>query len=157
MTNVERNMVKPQFQVQMRHMYWADLTRGEFDGTMYTPMRFIYKGINANTSHKLYCYVRSRYWHNPFDFGWQDFFDYRWNHVTSHMLDAWRRRCAFVPPHDCTGGTEGTPDMNPTVSSMVLSTEEMATLMAFPRANIVSPGIQRINSKTASAPFNLPR
>jgi hypothetical protein len=81
-------------------------------------------------------------WIAQFDEPWKDYRDMRRNHLSKEALKAYKRRSIFHPPYQ--GKT------------FVLNTEELATIYHFPGSVAASPGLERIPSKKAEAPANLP-
>jgi hypothetical protein len=80
------------------------------------------------------------------DYPWQDFLGMRKANYQRMILDAYRRRSAFNGPYK-----------NWNAKPYVMNTEELATLWHFPSHLTVStPTLQRIPSKKAEAPANLP-
>jgi hypothetical protein len=134
---MERHLGQIPFEVGMRHMY---ISKGPLDGPTYTSLRWIYKPFNSPA---YFNYIRSRRWHNDFDFPWQDFKGIRWKRQTRQMLDAMRRRSYFYTPWK-------TPHIT-------MSPEMMATLYHYPSSTVKSPGLQRITAKKIEPPPNLPR
>ena len=79
---------------------------------------------------------------HQFDYPWQDYKDFRRNRLSRLVLMAYRRRSAFYPPFK-----------SPT---LVLNTEELATIYHLPGSVAATPGLERVPSKKGSAPTNLP-
>lgn len=77
-----------------------------------------------------------------FDYPWQDFRGVRMNRMKRKKLDAYKRRMFFFYPYK--------------EKNVILTTEELATVFHFPGQVASTPGIQRIPSKRAQAPTNLP-
>ena len=134
---MERHLGKQPFEVGMRHIY---LSSGEFHGPTYTAVRWIWRALN---SPNYFNYIRSRRGHNPWDYPWQDFKNYRWHLTTRRYIDMIRRRSFFHTPWE-------TP-------AQVMSTEMIATLYHYPSSSVKSPGIQRIAAVKSEPPPNLPR
>ena len=80
-----------------------------------------------------------------FDYPWQDFRGKRLKDAKQTILDAYKRRSYFHPPHRGFGG-----------SSFVLSVEELATMFHFPGGVSTTPTFSRIVSKKGEPPANLP-
>ncbi|MEN9561253.1 MAG: hypothetical protein RIQ56_526 [Candidatus Parcubacteria bacterium] len=137
MMAMERHLGKQPFEVGMRHIY---LSSGEFHGPTYTAVRWIWRALN---SPNYFNYIRSRRGHNPWDYPWQDFRNWRWNLTTKRYIDAMRRRSFFYTPWE--------------TEAQVMSTEMIATLYHFPSSTVKAPGIQRIAAVKAAPPPNLPR
>ncbi len=82
-------------------------------------------------------------WMGPIDMPWKDFRDIRKTRAAHGALLAYKMRSFFYPPFD--GGTQ-----------LVLNTEELATIYHFPGSNAFTPTLERLPSKKAGAPPNLP-
>ncbi len=78
------------------------------------------------------------------DFPWQDFNNFRANGKRRRFLEAYRRRAAYF---------QHTND----IESMFMSAEELATIYHFPGQVAGTPGLDRITSKKAAPPADLPR
>jgi hypothetical protein len=82
-------------------------------------------------------------WHAQFSgYPWEDYRNMRRNRQSRLALMAYKRRSFFYPPF------QGTPS--------VLNTEELATMYHFPGSTASTPNLERVPSKKASAPANLP-
>ena len=81
-------------------------------------------------------------WHPRLGDPWKDYKDIRRNRFSADALAMFKRRSYFYAPH------EGTP--------MILNTEELATIYHFPGSVAATPTLERIPSKKAEAPSNLP-
>lgn len=77
-----------------------------------------------------------------FDYPWQDIKEIRQNRVRRQLFDAYRKRSYFYPPYKR--------------PPFILNTEELATMYHFPDNITQTPTLQRIESKKAEAPTNLP-
>lgn len=137
MESMERNLSKHAFDFGMRGIYIS--TTQDFDRT-YWNFRWMWRPF-ANPQYM--SQLRPRRWHNPFDYPWQDFHDFRWNLHTKRFLDAYRRRSWFYPPWE-------TP-------SNMMTSEVIATLFHPPSRSVTVPGIHRIPATKAEPPSNLPR
>jgi hypothetical protein len=109
-------------------------------GPYYTSTRWLWKAL-GNPSYM--SHLRPRRWHNPFDYPWQDWNDFRWNLHSRRFFDAYRRRSAFH-----------TPWIFP---SNVATTETLATLWHPPSRTVQVPGLERIPATKAEPPANLPK
>jgi hypothetical protein len=83
--------------------------------------------------------------YSAFKYPWQDFKNLRRRIIEKRMLDAYKHRSFFHPPHKFYRA-------NP----YILTTEELATIYHFPGKVASTPTFERISSKKASAPTNLP-
>ncbi|MBI5133851.1 MAG: hypothetical protein HZA81_00455 [Candidatus Taylorbacteria bacterium] len=83
-----------------------------------------------------------------FEYPWQDKSGKKLAYWKSKLFEYYRARSYFHPPYTFT-------DI-PRRPIMILNTEELATLYHFPGSAVKTPGLKRIPSKRADAPFNLP-
>ncbi|OHA16833.1 MAG: hypothetical protein A3C79_00695 [Candidatus Taylorbacteria bacterium RIFCSPHIGHO2_02_FULL_45_28] len=81
-------------------------------------------------------------WHNRLSDPWQDYKDIRRNRYAREGLAMYKRRSYFYAPR------EG--------KSLVLNTEELATIYHFPGSVAATPTLERLPSKKTEAPSNLP-
>lgn len=84
-------------------------------------------------------------WFTDFDYPWQDFRRIRRTQDEKEMLEAFKLRSFFQPPFK---NFHQTP--------IILNTEELATIYHFPGSVAATPSFERIPSKRAQAPANLP-
>ncbi len=73
---------------------------------------------------------------------WEDYKSIRRDGVSRHFLKTYKRRGFFFAPY------KGKP--------IVLNAEELATMYHFPGSVAATPGLERVPSKKAEAPSNLP-
>jgi hypothetical protein len=133
---VERSMSKYGFETAYRVLYLA--RKENFIGTN------IGRLINCNKqygSENLNGFKFGLF--TSFDYPWQDFRGLRLAARKKKMFENYRRRAYFFPP-----ATE-TP-------VFVLNTEEIATIYHFPGLVATTPTLERIPSKKAEPPPNLP-
>jgi hypothetical protein len=87
--------------------------------------------------------LRPRRWHTPFDYPYQDLWDIRWDLHARRFFDCYRRRNSFygkwILPYN------------------MMSTEVLASIWHPLSSAVKSPGLDRIPSKKASPPPNLPK
>jgi hypothetical protein len=76
------------------------------------------------------------------DFPRMDFLGRGLNSMKKSMLDSYKRRMFFYEPYK--------------MKSIILTTEELATIYHFPGSTAAAPGLSRIPSKRGQAPTNLP-
>ena len=84
----------------------------------------------------------SKKWLAKFEYPWQDFMDIRKNRQSHLVLMAYKRRSFFYAPFRS--------------DRLVLNTEELATIYHFPGSVSQTPTLERLPSKKAQAPSNLP-
>ena len=133
---MERNLGKHPFDVGARGIYISPSV--DF-GKTYWGLRWIWRPF-ANPQYM--SQLRPRRWHNPFDYPWQDWHDFRWNQQTRRCIDAYRRRAFFYPPWE-------TP-VN------MMTSEVIASIFHPPSSSVKTPGLSRIPSTKSSPPPNLP-
>jgi hypothetical protein len=93
--------------------------------------------------------INSTKWMKRFDdYPWEMGVEKRKNHYREKLVEAFRRRQFFYDPffHDGLFGDE----------TMILSTEELATVFHIPSQSVQAPGLTRIHSTTHEAPADLP-
>jgi hypothetical protein len=81
-------------------------------------------------------------WHGKISDPWEDFMDMRAHRFSRLSLRAYKMRSYFYTPF--------------TTKPLVLNTEELATLYHFPGSVSQTPNLERVPSKRAQAPSNLP-
>jgi hypothetical protein len=81
-------------------------------------------------------------WHGLLGDPWQDYKDMRRNRFSKLAIMAYKRRSYFYTPF--------------TSKPLVLNTEELATIYHFPGSVAQTPTLDRVPSKKAQAPGNLP-
>ena len=79
------------------------------------------------------------------DYPWEDFHSLRTTKNERRLLDAYKRRSFFSYPYR---NFHGKP--------FVLTTEELATIFHFPGKVAETPTFERIQSRKAEPPANLP-
>ncbi len=82
-------------------------------------------------------------WGTYFDYPWQDYKRIRADFRRRRILKAYRLRSWFHPPFKR--------------KNFILSSEELATIYHFPGKVLQAPSVNRVMSKKAEAPINLPR
>jgi hypothetical protein len=136
---IERNVSKQAFDVGARAIYIAKKEA-------FNPSRI--PGMTG-----MFNVVSSKGWNGFRPTGWMTKFnDYPWefgvdklkNEVRREMIEAYRRRLFFFEPFALLEKT------------MVMSTEEIATIFHVPSHAIETPTLGRIQSATSEAPSNLP-
>ncbi|MEI6305005.1 MAG: hypothetical protein WCP09_03270 [Candidatus Taylorbacteria bacterium] len=81
-------------------------------------------------------------WLQKFDYPWQDFMNIRKNRQSRLALAAYKRRSFFYEPFKS--------------PVLVMNVEELATIYHFPGSVSRTPTLERLPSKKAQAPSNLP-
>ncbi len=136
---IERSLEKTAFDSMIRVAYFAE--KDAFDGNKIGGILGVFKQFSSQT---LNGFKPSGY---DFDYPWQDFRDMRKTESERKMLEAYKRRAHFNEPF------KYVHDDKP----YILTTEEIATLWHFPSSMVAAtPTLNRIPSKKADAPANLP-
>lgn len=136
---IERKQAKMPFDVCVRTLYIA--TRKAFDtpfgigGCISSMKQFNHEHMNGLRP-------GGKMMPGGFDYPWQDYKDFRRSKYSKRVIMAYRRRSAFYPPYK--------------VATVILNTEELATMFHFPGSVSATPGLARVPSKKAEAPTNLP-
>jgi hypothetical protein len=136
---IERSVTKMPFDVCIRSLYIAK--KDVFDtpfglGGMISSMK------QFSTEHLNGFKPNGDRWHAVLGDPWKDYKNKRRDYIARMALKAYRRRGAFYPPYK-----------SPT---LVLNTEELATIYHFPGAVSTTPTLNRVQSKKGEAPANLP-
>ena len=143
MAAIDRNTTKLAYDVGVRGVYLAKPEK--FNVTIITHLIGLFKPF-TNTG---WNGINSTKWMKRFDdYPWEVGVENRKVHYRERLVEAYRRRQFFYDPffHDGLLGDE----------TMILSTEELATLYHFPSQSVQAPGLNRISSATGEAPTNLP-
>ena len=142
MAAIERNVSKLAFDVGARSVYLARPEK--FNPVMIAHMIALFKPFSTEGWND----INSSAWLKTFD-------DYPWeigvervkNKYRRKLVELFRRRQFFYDPFGY-----GVPSDK----SMVMSTEELATVFHIPSRGVETPGLVRIQSATGEAPPNLP-
>jgi hypothetical protein len=136
---MQRSLTRPAFDVGIRSIYLApkDTFNTPFGigGTISAFKHFSSEHLNGLKPN-------GDTWIAQFGEPWKDYKDWRRNHLSKEVLKAYKRRAYFFPPY------KG--------KVLYLNTEELATIFHFPGSVAASPGLERVPSKKAEAPGNLP-
>lgn len=132
---MERNTGKLPFDVGIRGIYFA---RNEnFNGINVPGLIGSFRQYNTKDLNNFGFYD----W-TDFDYPWQDFKNMRRDYLKRKILKAYKLRSFFHPPYS--------------KKPFVMSSEELATIYHFPGAVAETPSLERITSRKATAPSNLP-
>lgn len=134
---IERNIAKNSFQVGIRGIYLAKSEN--FKGITIPGLLSSWKHYNSNN---LNGFRPTRGMIKFDDYPWEDYKEIRKNRERRNIYESYRRRCFFHPPF--------------MVEPFYLNTESLATIYHFPGSVAGTPTLDRIPSKRAEAPFNLP-
>ncbi|MSU74519.1 hypothetical protein EXS57_01935 [Candidatus Kaiserbacteria bacterium] len=143
MAAIDRNTTKLAYDVGIRAVYIAKPTH--FDVGIVNHIVGLFKPF-TNTG---WNGINSTAWMKRFDdYPWEIGVEKRKNHYREKLVEHYRRRQFFYNPffHDGLSGDE----------TMILSTEELATLFHIPSSSSGAPGLDRMQSTTGEAPLNLP-
>jgi len=136
--SIERNLGKPGFEAMIRAVYFAPkdiYDAGRIGGVLGSFRAFSSQNLNG---------IKPG-WSTNIDYSWQDFTGKRKIKKQKFILDAYKRRSFFYGPYRF---AEGKP--------YILTTEEVATIYHFPGSVSTTPTLNRVPSKKAEAPSNLP-
>ena len=140
---IDRNITKLAFDVGIRGIYVV--RPDKFNIGIISHLIGLFKPF-TNTG---WNGINSTKWMKRFDdYPWEIGVVERKNQYRRKLVEAYRRRQFFYDPffHDGLFGDE----------TMILSTEELATVFHIPSQSVQAPGLERISSATSEAPTNLP-
>ena len=132
---IERSIGKLGFDCGVRSIYIAK--KEKFNGGNIAGLFGTVKQYNSND---LNGFKPTKY--TDFDYPWEDYKKYRLSKLKWKMFDAYRRRSWFLLPYER--------------KPFVLNSEELATMYHFPGKVATTPTFERIESKKAEPPRNLP-
>ncbi len=135
---IERNLSKLAFDVGIRSIYSAP--QDKFQGGMITAQLGMFKPFNSESYNSLN--PANRLSTRFSDWPWEDPGGHHKHHEEHLAVEMYRRRAFF---HDPYVGLWN-----------VMSTEELATIYHIPSGTVTTPTMERIQSSSAEAPFNLP-
>ncbi len=141
--SIERSVTKLAFDTGIRALYISK--KEVFDGP------FGIGGIIGNMKHfnteSLNGFKpNGDVWHSRLDDPWKDYNNIRRDRYAREALATYKRRSFFYPALYPFSRSK----------SMILNTEELATVYHFPGSVAATPSLDRIPSKKAEAPSNLP-
>lgn len=136
---LERTIEKNVFEVGVRVFY---LTKKEHHQKRMRSTRFVhmFRQFHSDTLNQLKS--GREYWHQPLDYPWQDYKNFRRKRFSKHIVEALRLRELFKFPYEH--------------MHTAMSAEELATIYHLPSNECKAPGIVRMQSKKGHAPENLP-
>jgi len=140
---IDRNTTKLAFDVGVRGIYLAEPKK--FNAATITHMIALFKPFTNSGWNG----IKASKWLMSFDdYPWEIGVEKRKHHYREELVERFRRRQFFYDPffHDGLFGDE----------TMILSTEELATVYHIPSQSVQAPGLERIHSATGEAPANLP-
>ncbi len=133
---IERAISKLAFDVGIRALYIAP--KNTFDKATYSGISGFMRLFNSETLNGFKHGYETDFTKTP----WEDFRGVRENRRKRIFLDSYKRRNFFYYPHPHT--------------TMVKNAEEIATMFHIPGIAAATPTFERIPSKKAQAPTNLP-
>ena len=139
MAAIERNTSKLAYDTGIRGVYLARPEK--FNSINITGLTGIFKQFSSES----YNGFAPTHWMTEFDdYPWEFGVDKLKNKYRTWLVDAYRRRQFFFEPY------------NELEDSMIMSTEELATIYHIPSRAVESPSLPRVQSATQEAPANLP-
>ena len=132
---MERNVAKLPFDAGIRGMYIAK--NENFDAISIPGLIGSFRQYSSNDLNEIKFYD----W-TDFDYPWQDFRNMRKDYMKRKILAAYKARSFFYPPYQ--------------KRHFVLSSEELATIFHLPGKVVETPSLNRVVSRKAEAPANLP-
>lgn len=136
---LERVIEKNVFEVGVRVFY---LTKKDSHQAKMRSTRFVhmFRQFHSDTLNNLK--TGREYWHQPLDYPWQDYKDFRRERFSKKIVEALRLRELFKFPFEH--------------MKTAMSAEELATIYHLPSNECKAPGLIRMQSKKGHAPENLP-
>ena len=135
MKAIERSVGKLGFDCGIRAIYIAkkdNYNPANIAGVMGTLKQYNSNDLNGFKPTK----------YTDFDYPWEDYKKFRLSKLKWVLFDSYRRRSWFLPPYER--------------KPFVLNSEELATIYPFPGKVATTPTFERIESKKAEPPRNLP-
>jgi hypothetical protein len=134
--SIERSLTKQVFDCGFRGMYVVK--KGKFDLTRVNNLVRLWDPFRGENTNKLNV-TRGK---SIFDYPWQDWNGIRATMISKKMFFWYKHRAYFYVPYD--------------QKEVCLTTEEIASLWHFPNSEVKTPALQRVPSRRAPAPSNLP-
>lgn len=134
---IERSLTKLYFECGIRVLYLGR-NDGSFNGTNIGSVVKFFDAYNQPN----YNSIMPTRGNSDFDYPWQDWNGIRENRVRRNLFFRYKHRAYFFVPYD----------QVPTL----LTTEELATIWHFPSSAVQTPALDRVPSRRAEAPLNLP-
>ena len=132
---IERSLGKPLFEFGVRAVYFAKKER--FVGITGAPLFRFFEPYRSP-----YTELRGVRGMVGFDYPWEDLWGMRKRHIKKQQISFFKNRAYFYVPYDQV--------------PVFLTTEELASLWHFPSSVVKTPGLDRVSSRRAEAPSNLP-
>lgn len=139
---LERSVTKLSFDTGIRLMYIAE--NDVFDGINIGGLIGTFKQYGSDDRNSFKPDIAT-----DVDYPWQDIGGRRVNMWKREMLEAYKERAYFFRKFPDVFGLKKR-------KYFILNTEELATIFHFPGVTSQSPGLQKVKSKRAAPPSNLP-
>ncbi|MCX6820276.1 MAG: hypothetical protein NT019_03295 [Candidatus Adlerbacteria bacterium] len=144
LTDGEKKIIEAIEHSQTKNLYECGIR------ALYISKREKFEGINGAFMYRLFEFIKKQNFNSlngtrgmvAFDFPWEDFRNIRENFIKKLLFFHYRHRAFFYVPYDQV--------------PVFLNVEELATLWHFPNSSVKTPGLDRVPSKSAGAPSNLP-
>jgi hypothetical protein len=137
---MERSSTKLGFRASFRGIY---ITEGAYNSHLSQNLSNLFRPIGSDgTKYFNFIKLDGDKHTSGFDWPWEDYKKIRRTGRVKTLCDAWVARAAFAPPY--------------IEDSMILTTEELATVFHIPGEDAKALGIKRIESTQKGAPPNLP-
>ncbi|MDE2213189.1 MAG: hypothetical protein KGJ34_01500 [Patescibacteria group bacterium] len=138
--SIQNKLNKQPFEVGIRAVYIARKDKSNSAPRIAIPSAF--RSFEHGSEGRGLNGLAPIFWIGPFNFAWQDFMNTRRHMLWKRMYDAYVTRQFFYPPHKHRW--------------IILNSEELATIYHFPGKVVRTPTLERMPSKRAEAPANLP-
>ena len=134
---IEHSLSKQVFDCGFRAMYVVKKT-AKFDLTRVNNLVALWSPFRSETSNRL-SVTRGK---SIFDYPWQDWNNIRATMISKKLFFWYKHRAYFYVPYD--------------QKPVCMTTEELASVWHFPDSSVKTPALQRVPSRRAPAPSNLP-
>ncbi len=134
--NIERSLTKQVFDCGFRAIYVVK--KGKFDLSRVNNMVRLWDPFRGENTNKLNV-TRGK---AIFDYPWQDWKGIRADMISKKLFFWYKHRAYFYVPYD--------------QDPVSMTTEELASIWHFPNSAVKTPALQRVPSRRAEAPINLP-
>ena len=144
---LERSINKPGFDCGIRVLYLAK--GGKFKLSNVTGVINLFKSYSTTFLNGFKLSNKT-----GFEFPWQDYKGIRSTELKREILDAYKLRSYFYPPHDKKLDFKALTKIKR--APFILNSEELATIFHFPGSVVETPTFKRMIAKKAEPPANLP-
>lgn len=136
--SIERSLSKQIFDCGFRGLYIVKKT-AKFDLSRINNLVRLWDPFRGESTNKLNV-TRGK---AIFDYPWQDWKNIRANMISKKLFFWYKHRAYFYVPYD--------------QKEVCMSVEELASIWHFPNSEVKTPALQRVPSRRAPAPANLPQ